>query len=249
MRRPIVMSIAGYDPCAGAGVLADVKTMEQHKVYGLAVCTSLTFQNEDTFVGVDWITFEKIKQQIELQFQKYKIEYIKIGLIESLPVLKQVVFLLKALNPAAKIIWDPILKASAGFQFHDVSDKILLDEILTNIYLITPNIPEIQKLTSLQDSNDALGFFSEKCHVLLKGGHSENNEVKTDILQLKNGEKFQISTPSVDGDKHGTGCVLSSAIIANLALSCSLLESCHKAKTYISSYLKSEEGLLGYHAF
>lgn len=242
------MSIAGYDPCAGAGVLADVKTMELHKVYGVAVCTSLTFQNEDTFVDVDWVSLERIKQQIELQFAKHQFEFIKIGLVESLTSLHEIILFVKKLNPTAKIIWDPILKASAGFGFYDVSDKVILDEILKSIYLITPNIPEIQKLTFLEDTNGSLLYFLDKCHVLLKGGHSENTEVKTDILQLKNGEKFQISTPNINNDKHGTGCVLSSAILANLALSYSLLEACHKAKTYISSYLKSEEGLLGYHA-
>src|SRR5579872_773482 len=82
--RPCVLSIAGFDPSGGAGVLADIKTFEQHKVLGMGVVTGLTFQNESEFDGVKWIPTDDIIRQIEILTRKYKFKFIKIGMLESL---------------------------------------------------------------------------------------------------------------------------------------------------------------------
>ena len=63
--RPCVLSIAGFDPSGGAGILADIKTFEQHKVTGMAVVTGLTFQNDSEFIGVSWVPIDEIKKQID----------------------------------------------------------------------------------------------------------------------------------------------------------------------------------------
>lgn len=236
-KRPYVLSIAGFDPSAGAGVLADVKTMEQCGVYGFAVNTASTFQNEDQFDGVSWVSFEDIKKQLDPLFRKYEIGVVKIGLIESLEVLEKVIAYLLAYNSTVKIIWDPILSASAGFDFHSVIDQEVLSKVLKNIYLITPNKPEYDLLNQVKESR-----------VLLKGGHSE---VKDDvlILQKKTGEERIVIEGSTNkmSPKHGSGCVLSSAITSYIALGDELPLACIKGKQYVEKILESNEGLLAYH--
>ena len=118
-KRPYVLSIAGFDPSGGAGVLADVKTFEANKVYGFGVMSALTFQNDSEFEKVEWIPLEKIMEQISVLQKRFQFEYIKIGLIENLEVLNQLILNLKSNISNPKIIWDPILKATAGFDFHN----------------------------------------------------------------------------------------------------------------------------------
>ena len=85
------LSIAGLDPSAGAGVLADVKTMEAFGVYGLGVCSALTYQSDTEFLGVDWVPAEKIMAQLAPLFHRFPIACIKIGLVENLDVLGELI--------------------------------------------------------------------------------------------------------------------------------------------------------------
>src|SRR5688572_10171990 len=118
-KRPFALSIAGFDPSSGAGVTADLKTFEAHKVQGLGVCTAITFQNDNEFDGLEWLTKEKLQAQLEPLFRKFKIRTAKIGLIRNLETLNWLVDYLLSKNPEMRIIWDPFLKASAGFTFHE----------------------------------------------------------------------------------------------------------------------------------
>lgn len=233
--RPYCLSIAGFDPSAGAGVLADIKTFEQHKVYGLGVTSALTYQNDSSFDGVRWCPENEIMSQI-IPLQKYNIKAIKIGLIENISVLELLLDQLKIIFPLAFIIWDPILKASAGFEFHNNSQ--IPTEILSNIDLITPNLDEFNQLGFQNGLPD--------CAVLLKGGHAETNK-GTDVLYFQN-KQFTIEGNTLPHtEKHGTGCVLSSAICANIALGNELPDACKNAKAYIEKIISSNNSKLGYH--
>lgn len=244
--RPYVLSIGGFDASGGAGILADIKTFESNKVYGLSVITANTFQNDNEFKSVDWITVEKIKAQIDL-LKKFEFEYVKIGLIQDLNTLNQIVLYLISHIPHLKIIWDPILKASAGFDFHKKIDHELLEKILADIYLITPNIPEALALGKENSTELNAKYLSRFCNVYLKGGHSEA-KVGYDTLFLKEGKQF-FFRPKIKNifSKHGSGCVLSSAIVANLAKGEDLHRSCLKAKQYTEKFLASNKTLLGFH--
>src|SRR5690606_29234163 len=114
-KRPYILSVAGFDPSGGAGILADIKTFEAYKTIGLGVSTALTYQTEDSFLGLDWQSEKQIDMQLEPLLKRYPIKFAKIGLVESLKSLSQIIEVLKHYNPGMKIIWDPILKASAGF--------------------------------------------------------------------------------------------------------------------------------------
>src|SRR5436190_18815289 len=88
--RPYVISIAGSDPSGGAGLFADIKTFESHKVAGLGIVSALTYQTDCTFEKVDWIPVEKILEQAEILLKRFPVKVIKIGLIESLQVLETI---------------------------------------------------------------------------------------------------------------------------------------------------------------
>ncbi len=246
--RPNVLSIAGFDPSGGAGILADIKTFEQCDVYGMGVVSALTYQNDNSFEKVDWIELSKIIDQIEVLQKRFQFEYIKIGLIENLEILNQLISYLTSHVSHPKIIWDPILKASAGFEFHKTINPDLLEAVCNQLYLITPNIPEILQLAKDRNLPKNAIYLSQFCNVYLKGGHSSAKRGE-DILFSKEGKQVSFQpTSSEVFEKHGSGCVLSSAITAHLAKGLSLEMACVEAKKYIVSFLSSNQSLLGYHS-
>lgn len=244
-----VMSIAGFDPSTGAGVLADIKTFEAYRLYGLAVNTANTIQNDNEFISVDWVKPEIIFQQIDILMKRFKIEWVKFGLIENLNCLYDSINLLKKYNPNINLVWDPVIKSTTGFHFHNSIDFSLLTEILKSIYIITPNIPEANILfNKIKDFNEFNNYLLENnyCKVLLKGGHSDNKSANDilftskEIIEIK-GNKYP------NYKKHGTGCIYSSALIGSLANGRDLVSSCRNAKTYVEIFLTSNNSLLGFH--
>ncbi len=233
--RPFCLTIAGFDPSGGAGVLADCKTFEQNKTQGLAVITANTMQTEDSFNRVDWIAEEIILEQLQLLLDRYKIQYIKIGLISSGELLTKIISVLneKCLNPT--IVWDPILSASAGGKFNEKRfNEFLKSESCKNL-IITPNLPEYELLELKNSSNT----------IYLKGGHAENKG--KDILYF-DGKQFPFA-PQIKTDflKHGTGCIFASAVLSNLALDYPLIKACLRAKRYVEKRIVSNPSMLAYH--
>ena len=244
--RPYVLTIAGFDPSAGAGVLADVKALEANGVYGLAACTALTVQNDVAFERVSWVGLADIQDQISTLLSRFSVGFIKIGLIESLPVLLELMQWLKAHNPTVQLIWDPVLKATAGYEFHQRPDAGLLQAICRELALLTPNRPEALRLLPAASPEAAAEALAAWCPVLLKGGHADG-DFATDVL-LTPEIRYTLASPRLPhGEKHGSGCVLSAAILARLALGDDLPEACWQGKTYTAAFLGSNDSQLGYH--
>ncbi len=232
--RPYVLSIAGFDPCGGAGTLADIKVIEYLQVSGLGVISSLTYQNDAEFEGVKWCTIEQIVNQIK-PLQVYDVKVVKIGLIESFNQLEGIINLVHLYFPKAYIIWDPILKASAGFDFHD--ENSLPVSLAKKIDMITPNFEEFEQL-NLDEKQVAA--------ILLKGGHRKDKK-GTDVLMV-DGKQIEISGFDMPSkyNKHGTGCVLSSAIASYIALGDAPIEACVKAKQIVEQFMQSNDTNLGF---
>lgn len=247
-QRPKVLSIAGFDPCAGAGVTADLKTFEQHNTLGLGVSTSITYQNEDEFRSVDWLSPGQVKKQIDVLLSKYKVDCVKIGLIENFGLLKQIISWIKSYNQNTKIIWDPILRATTNFNFHNNINEEELFEILKEIFLLTPNLPECQALFNTNSIEQIQGLIKKHAlsNMLVKGGHSLNSKGTDTLIETVSVTTFQ-GKPLPKMDKHGTGCVLSSSICANLAKGLPLNESINRAKDYVANFICSDTGKLGFH--
>ncbi|MBS2099923.1 hydroxymethylpyrimidine/phosphomethylpyrimidine kinase [Carboxylicivirga linearis] len=247
MTRPTILTIAGFDPSNGAGIGSDIKAMEQNNAYGLSVITAVTFQNESEFHGVRWLSFDEIKMQLDSLASKYKPKCIKIGLVESVEVLSGILDFINENWPEAYVIWDPILKATAGFEFHNNISNSIKNLLKKGIHLITPNIPEYKELFKELDPQSFVDQFN--CSLLIKGGHSTDTSV-CDELYIPDEKPYFILSDKVEDNiqKHGTGCILSSVIASNLANQLSLKEACREAHFYVKSFIASTSGLLGYHS-
>lgn len=244
--RPFVLSIAGFDPSGGAGVLADIKTFEQHQINGFAITTANTIQTENMFYEIQWTDLSFVIRSIETLFLSYQISTVKIGIVPGLHYLNRILSSIKLLSPATKIVWDPVLKSSTKFEFIKINDDLILNEILSKIDLITPNYDEIRILFPDFVSDKPWMKNELPTAILLKGGHNEE-ALGTDYLFIKN-SVAELLPNSIDSQpKHGSGCVLSSAISANLALGHDLKTACSEAKLYIEKYLSSSTSLIGYH--
>lgn len=243
--RPMVLTIAGLDPSGGAGLLADIKVFEYFRVYGQAVCTALTVQNESQFLSPGWLPFEQIQAQLDVLAAKRSFSFIKVGLVQDAAVLGKILQQVRRLWPHAFVLWDPIIKASAGFGFHHESDREALVAMLRKVNMVTPNIPEAEFLTRAKGP-EVLTILESVTDVLLKGGHGSDAECCVDTLSL-DGARYDLTSRRVPGvQRHGSGCVLSSAILANLALGKDPLSACEIAKQLMDLYFKNGSDFLGY---
>jgi len=242
--RPYVISIAGFDPSGGAGLLSDSKTFEQSKVIGLGVCTALTLQTAAKCLSLEWRPIDEVTEAIQMLMENYLILAVKIGIVKDAEFLNKIIETLKKANPEVKIVWDPVLKSTSEFSFFDTETLHQLKSTVNQLSLITPNYNEygvLKENNLLPDTN--------KCALLIKGGHREDH-LGTDIL-VENG-KETLLVPTEDNTiyfpKHGSGCVLSSAITAELAKDQNRETACRNGKLYIEKFLKSNPSLLGTHS-
>lgn len=241
------MSLAGLDPSAGAGLLADIKTFETLGTYGLGVCTALTVQTDTRFLSVEWQSAGQIIAQAAPLLEKFPVAYCKIGIVQDAATALEVMLAIRALQPDIRFILDPVLKASAGYTFHNTTQLSAWMEVLQQVYLLTPNHHEALLLSGEEDEHVAASTLAAHSAVLLKGGHRQERQGvdtlyigKTDIIDIP------ASTTAVF-PKHGSGCVLSAAITAQLAAGSSLPAACITAKLYTEKFLASHSSLLGYH--
>ncbi|MGB0897005.1 MAG: hydroxymethylpyrimidine/phosphomethylpyrimidine kinase [Flavobacteriaceae bacterium] len=245
--RANILTIAGFDPSNGAGLTADVKTFETLKCYGLSVCTANTVQNDTDFEACYWTPSSVIIEQITVLFRRFQINYVKIGIVEDWEVLSTVIDKLLELNPEVKIILDPVLRASSNFEFHK-SNTDALDKLLSKIYLITPNYKEVEQLYPELTIQDTIKYLSSKTNLFLKGGHHPE-KIGKDELFTPNNQQYTLNAKLGNcSEKHGSGCVLSSAITSYLALGFPLLKACYRGKRYTEKFLSSNKNLLGFHS-
>ncbi|AIM36364.1 bifunctional hydroxymethylpyrimidine kinase/phosphomethylpyrimidine kinase [Sphingobacterium sp. SG20118] len=241
--RPYVLSIAGFDPCGGAGVLADSKTMEQLHVQGMAVLTANTLQSADKLFQLEWFALHDILFAIETLLVKYPITVVKIGIIPNPSFLVKIVYAIRKHCKDAFIIWDPVISSTSGFNFFNLQPCTGFPAILNQLQLITPNQFEYEYF----QENGLLDFIqTTQVAILQKGGHQR--EFKgTDILHTQN-QQFHLPPSGTQvWEKHGSGCVLSSAIAAYIALGHDLRTACRLGKIYVEQFLNSHDSLLGQH--
>lgn len=242
--RPYVISIAGFDPSGGAGLLSDSKTFEQSKVMGLGVCTAITLQTASKCLSLEWRPIHEVTEAIQVLMDNYSVSAVKIGIVKDAEFLAKIVKTVQKGNPEVKIVWDPVLKSTSEFTFFNLETLPQLKSTVNKLSLITPNYNEYHILRGdnlLPDTN--------QCSLLIKGGHRKDH-LGTDILVENEKETFLL--PSEDNTiyfpKHGSGCVLSSAITAELAKGENMEKACRNGKRYIEKFLKSNPSLLGAHS-
>ena len=246
-KRNNILTIAGFDPTGGAGILADTKVFEAHKCLGMAIQTANTIQTENNFLKINWIEEDQIVEQLTVLFSTYTFKAIKIGLFPSIAFLSELLILIRLSNPTIPIIWDPVLSASAGFEFeNNPTSKTELENVLKQIDWITPNWNEAKTLSANNDAIKGAITLSNHTKVYLKGGHNTTDLGKDYLIEKG---KIQSFTPKNGTyyEKHGSGCVFSSALAANLANGYPQQKAILRAKRYIEHFLSSSTSKLGRH--
>ena len=241
--RESILTIGGFDPSGGAGVLADVKTFEQHKLTGLSVLTCNTVQSENQFLSIHPIEKEIVLNQLELMLKSYTIKWCKIGLINDIDLLRETVRILKKND--VRILLDPILKASAGFDFD--RDITSLLSIIDEVDWLMPNANEILTISGLSNVQEASEMMSQRCNVYLKGGHLDADLGK-DYVYMDGSMAFSLNPMTKRAsEKHGSGCILAAALVANLTKGYTIKNACVRSKDYVSKCLDSNLTKLSFH--
>lgn len=251
-----VLSIAGSDCSAGAGIQADLKTFVANGVYGMTVITSLTAQNPQKVKMLEDVSIEMLKHQIEAIFDVIEVSAVKIGMLNSKEN-GEVIYSNLLKYKAQNIILDPVMIATSGKSLiKDETKSFLINNLFKIADIITPNLDETKEIVKiiLNDENiknidsiekmknygKVIADFTKKW-VLIKGGHLSNSAVdilmNKDEIYILEGEKIS------SNNTHGTGCSLSSAIASNLAKEYTMLEAVKKAKNFVLFSIKNSNSI------
>lgn len=244
--RPAVLVIAATDSSGGAGLVRDVRVLNDFSVDVLCAITAVTAQSDSRVSAVHHVPPAILSAQIQAAFATRPIGAVKVGMLGCRATVEAVVDSLIAESPVP-IVLDPVLVASSGAVLLDAEGRAAMRErLFPRVTLVTPNIPEAAALLNeaVATSESALIAQSRRLlelgpqAVLLKGGHSEGEQA-IDLLIAANADVQRIVAPRVRGTSRGTGCALASAIAAGLARSASLLDACQEAKRYVSQMLET----------
>ena len=246
--RPVALTIAGSDSGGGAGIQADLKTFAAHGVYGASALTLVTAQNTRGIRRSATLDPELIQSQIEAVFDDFPVAAVKTGALGNTSVIEVVARALNGRN--LPLIVDPVMLAKSG-------DPLLEDDALEAMKsllfplatLVTPNLPEAERLLdlpagqlNLPDAVQALIRRALPFPMLLKGGHGTEEQLHDHLLLPGLIQEF-ISVRQFTRHTHGTGCTLSAAITANLALGMSLPLAVEYARGYVQSAIREAPGL------
>lgn len=243
-RYPTALTIAGSDSGGGAGIQADLKTFSAVGVYGLSALTAVTAQNTQGIRRSEAVDPALLGDQIEALFDDFTIDVVKIGMLPTSEAVHIVAALLDR-YPDLPVVLDPVLASTSGSKLiDDKAVRRMRKELFPRISLLTPNTVEAGFLTgtAVETEEDRLAaglrLLDDGCRaVLIKGGHLAGNE-KTDVLFQAGQAPLRFQSPAVaTPNTHGTGCTLSSAIAAYLALKYPLSEAMARAKVYMTEAL------------
>ena len=265
---PVVLTVAGFDPSGGAGIIADIKTLVSLGCRPVAAMTSLTFQNSNGVFGAAHVNAESLRAQILPMVEEFQIAAIKTGMLPTQGIVLEISRLIREGNLPSPVI-DPVLRSTSGYELMEADAiDVLIDELMPLARLITPNIPEAEKLTGIRIEDEA-GMRAAASRlremgaraVLIKGGHlkqrSEVRGQRSAVRDQKSEQGFQaidvlddegqvtvlrddwIDAPPV----RGTGCMLSAAIAACLAQGVELRESVRLAKQFVADAIRNASRL------
>ncbi len=240
---PVVLTIAGSDSCAGAGLQADLKVFTAHHVHGLTAVTCVVSEIPGHVSLIHAVPAEVIADQIRILLEAYPVAAVKTGMLYNAEIIRIVAGALQTMPSRRRpmLVVDPVMVASSGDPLITPDATAAYEKILFPMAtVITPNLDEAAVLLGFKPSTAAdLAAAAAKlqaqygCAVLLKGGHLAADEA-TDVLVDAEG-CLSLSAPFIRGvSTHGTGCTYSSAIAANLANGHDLRRACRAAKRYIT---------------
>lgn len=247
MRMPRVLSIAGSDSCGGAGIQADLKTFAALGCHGMTAVTAVTAQNTCGVSRVAPIAPDMVRAQVEAVLEDIGADAVKIGMLATAENAAEVGRLLATLAHGVPTVLDPVMAAQSGHSLNATrTAETLVAQVMPRVTLMTPNIPEAEKLTGLAVTSlagmeeAARRLLAMGCaNVLLKGGHFGGQECPDLLVEGASGRVSRFAAPRIETiNDHGTGCTLASALAAFLARGLSLPSAVAEAKGYISGALQ-----------
>jgi hydroxymethylpyrimidine kinase/phosphomethylpyrimidine kinase len=263
--RPLVaLTIAGFDPSGGAGIIADIKTFTAFGCFATAAVTSLTFQNTTGVFGAVHQTAEAVRAQVIPVVEDFGVGCVKTGMLPTLEVIAEVARLFRETDLPQPVV-DPVVRSTSGYDLiDDEALHALMSELLPLARVVTPNIPEAERITGLRITDEegmkqAARLMREMGAraVLVKGGHLKERQAEGGRQQAVGSGQTAESVPSaldvLDDDgrvtlfrgewiettaTHGTGCTLAAAIAACLGHSMSLEEAVATAKRFVTDAIR-----------
>ncbi len=240
-----VLSIAGSDSSGGAGIQADIKTIEAFGLFAETAVTALTAQNTTGVFGVVGVEPDFVAAQIDAVFDDIRPDAVKIGMVSSAAIIETIAACLVR-HGAQNVVVDPVMVATSGSRLiDDGAVEALTQRLLPLADVITPNMPEAAVLCGFPVENEddmerAARYLSTRGRgvVLVKGGHRE--DTADDVLVAPGGSVVWLRAGRVaTKNTHGTGCTLSSAIACGLAEGHDVSLSVRRAKDYVTGALTS----------
>lgn len=241
------LTIAGSDPSGGAGLQADLKTFSALGVFGTTAIVAVVDENTRGVYGVHPVPDSFVAGQIRSVIDDIGTDAVKIGMLHSSSLIRTVLATLREYPAVRNIVLDPVMVATSGDPLLE-PDAIgtLRDELMPYCRIITPNLPEgslllgrtIDHQDQLEDAARELAALYPDAHVsvMLKAGHLADNTLTDIFYNAESGRCTRLTSPRVDTvNTHGTGCTLSSAIAAYLALGADPDTAARKAKDYIAA--------------
>lgn len=255
--QPVVLSIAGFDPCSGAGITADIKTIAAHNCYALACITALTVQSTKGVVEVQPVSARLVRDTLHELARDFQISAIRIGMLGSGEIVELVAEFLKD-SKIPNVVLDPVFRSSSGTQLLEKKAIEQLRKLLLPLStVITPNAEEATAMTGLPVNTVAeMRVAANRLHefgarqVVVTGGDASNGQPSKaiDLLSIAgdNGKADQVEFASErlrSRATHGTGCAFASALAANLALGKQLPDAVVLTKAYVKKAIASAHEL------
>jgi hydroxymethylpyrimidine/phosphomethylpyrimidine kinase len=238
-RRPVALTIAGTDSSGGAGATADLKVFEALGVWGAVAVTAVTVQDTLGVSAVHLVPPEVIGAQIAAVAGDIGVDAAKTGMLGSAGAVRAVVGSLAG----ARLVVDPVLRSTSGDRLlAGDAVAVLRRELLSRATVVTPNLAEAAALVGFAVADRAamraaaealLGFGPEV--VLVTGGHLADDRGSPDLLCRASGVEWLDGPRLAVAHTHGSGCVLSAAITAYLALGADPVAACRAAKTFVTA--------------
>ncbi len=270
-KSKICLAIAGLDPSGGAGIVADIKTFTAFGCFATAAITSVTFQNTTGVFGAVHQTAETLRGQVEPIIEDFEISAVKTGMLPTREVIEETARLVKE-NKLKNFVVDPVVRSTSGFDLiDDEALKALVERLFPLSDIVTPNLPEAERITRMKIENEKdiekaakiMQDFGAK-NVLIKGGHIsildfgfwilDSDKAKDQRQKMEDrkardflfvgDDKYVFGAEFIETTAtHGTGCTLASAIAANLALGKSLNEAVYIAKKFVTEAIRTAPNL------
>ena len=220
-----ILIIAGSDSGGGAGIQADIKTVTMLGGHAMTAVTAVTAQNTLGVDAVHPIPTDIVIKQIEAVVSDIGVDAVKIGMIGSAETAEAVAVCLERLS--APIVFDPVMVATSGAELADAETIAAFQKLMALASLVTPNLPELE---ALGGANEIL---RHGCHLLVKGGHGEGEEIVDELYDPDGGIHEWRSARIETKATHGTGCTLSSAVAACMGQGLSIQQAVDRARLFV----------------